>query len=254
MKAKTLYECFLEYTEEQVNAAVAKLSENEIIMLKIKFGEDFKHPRSVPSYITHAVFGTILRKIKNILIDPSYKMRKSVRYSDAVMALVEQYKNLKNQKDSVLNAKPEDTTNITEPKKDDDTVPIKPQNGSESSLDVVESEAVEKGQEVASLNDSNLSNDDAKDTDYSQKSIILMRLMDPSFEMIVSMLSTQEVVAVAKRFEEMALAHNVGKKEALDIYRKVLTLYKNSTLKTMDDLIDDSGKTIEFKPVEPKEG
>lgn len=71
MRALTLYEVFARFTEEQVNDALKKLNPEDIELLKLKYGEDFKHPRSVSRKINNKVRAIVII-IEKCLADPTY--------------------------------------------------------------------------------------------------------------------------------------------------------------------------------------
>lgn len=74
MKALTLYEACKNYTEEQVNATLERLTEDERSLLKLKYGDDYKHPRPVQEYKNSIEY--IMGKLLKMLKDPNYKPQK----------------------------------------------------------------------------------------------------------------------------------------------------------------------------------
>lgn len=75
MKALTLYEVCKNYTEEQVNATLERLTEEERNLLKLKYGDDYKHPRPVPKEYNNSI-KNIMSKLLKMLKDPNYKPQK----------------------------------------------------------------------------------------------------------------------------------------------------------------------------------
>ena len=70
---KAIFDYFEEYTKEQIMAAISKLSQGGIEILKLKYGEDLSSPNySELSFEQNNSFYYYLKKIKKILKNPSY--------------------------------------------------------------------------------------------------------------------------------------------------------------------------------------
>ena len=67
---KSIYIYFEEYTEEQINFMLDNLSENDILLLRAKYGLDFKNPKQERAWTEEEakyVYNSLLAKMKKIL-------------------------------------------------------------------------------------------------------------------------------------------------------------------------------------------
>ena len=75
----SIYEYFKDYSKEQIDGALEKLTEEEIKIIKLRYGEDLEHPiRTIISDdVKNKFYGRIIPKLKSLLGNPNYRKRKN---------------------------------------------------------------------------------------------------------------------------------------------------------------------------------
>ena len=65
-RLKTIYEYFNEYTREQIDEMLKKLSEEEMNLIKARYGEDLNNPvpRKLSKEQTNKFYGSLVPKMK----------------------------------------------------------------------------------------------------------------------------------------------------------------------------------------------
>lgn len=68
-RLKTIYEYFNEYTREQIDEMLKKLSEEEMNLIKARYGEDLNNPvpRKLSKEQTNKFYGSLVPKMKRLL-------------------------------------------------------------------------------------------------------------------------------------------------------------------------------------------
>lgn len=72
-KLQTIYEYFCEYTKEEIDEMIKKLSERDKILLNLRYGDDLEHPvtKKLSGEITDAFYGNLVPKMKRLLKNPT---------------------------------------------------------------------------------------------------------------------------------------------------------------------------------------
>ncbi|MBE6155923.1 MAG: sigma-70 family RNA polymerase sigma factor [Firmicutes bacterium] len=75
---KSIYEYFSEYSKEQIDAMLTKLSEEERILIAVRYGTDLTNPNPTQSLTdeqTKMFYGSLIPKMKRLLSNPDYKAK-----------------------------------------------------------------------------------------------------------------------------------------------------------------------------------
>lgn len=78
-KSKTIYNFFSDYTKEQVDEVLSKLSDTDKNLLMLKYGNDLEHPDSslaLSKKQRASFYSNLIPKMKKMLANPEYKVRK----------------------------------------------------------------------------------------------------------------------------------------------------------------------------------
>ena len=210
IKIQTIYEYLNEYTREQIDEALTKISEKDKELIRLKYGNDLNNPVTSPEWTPkHAArfYNNTINKIKRILKDPSFKP-----YS----------RNNKSNEKNISISK-EETKEIITPQVINKTNIIK--------------------------------------EDYIE---MLRLLKTPTFNDLMSVLTPKEAIIIAlklgyidgKYFSTESIANFLGMKdcEVRDITKKILKVYKekianlNNYIDTAIRIEEDEIKVLSYNP------
>lgn len=78
-KLQTIYEYLKEYTREEIDAMLSKLTEEEKSLIKLRYGEDLDNPVASSTWgkeETNKFYGSLIPKMKRLLTNPEGKRKK----------------------------------------------------------------------------------------------------------------------------------------------------------------------------------
>lgn len=81
-KLQTLYEYFNGYLKEQINEMISKLTDEERNLIELRYGNDLENPVTSESWgkeDTNKFYGSLISKMKRLLVNPEGKRKKYVR-------------------------------------------------------------------------------------------------------------------------------------------------------------------------------
>lgn len=229
-KLKTIYQYFYDYTKEQVDAMLLKLTEEEQALITLRYGEDLSNPvsKKLTKEQTGKFYGCLIPKMKRLLASPS-KVRKP--REKRVIIKKEPPTISVGEKAEVL------SENIKKNVQDDITlIPnVNDENCSEGQFIPVTT----TDNNVDSSQDGNISKEDCL------KALELLRT--PTFSQMMDILSVKESVIISlklgyidgKYFSTESIAEFLGieQDEVRETTKKVLLLYKENINQFLDHAI-----------------
>ena len=236
-KLQTIYQYFKDYTKEQVDAMLEKLSEEEKALITIRYGEDLNNPVSgkLNKEQTDKFYGSLIPKMRRLLANPNKerKPRKKVTRSSNKESKQPITESLDKTSETVFEkpiVKISETTIVTSETQEE----IKENN--------CDSIPVELDSSIPSANQNNHGN---MTKDDCLKILELLRT--PTFNQMMSVLSVKESVIISlklgyidgKYFSTDSIAEFLGiePQEIIDATRKVLLLYKENINQFIDNAI-----------------
>lgn len=233
-KLQTIYEYFKNYTKEQVDEMLTKLTEEEKSLVKIRYGEDLNH--SVATKLTKEqrdkFYGTLVPKMKRLLSNPMAERKP-------------RQKKEKIQQQSII----EQTTN-REPEYDDknshESIEFEDKTTQVSSIAI--QEKVEQPAQVEELvTEKEQTTSHNKEMTKEECLKILELLRTPSFAQMMNTLSVKEAVIISlklgyidgKYFSTESISEFLGiePSEVIETTKKVLLLYKDHINSFLDNAI-----------------
>ena len=259
-KLQSIYECFKDYTKEQVNEMLLKLTEEERALIVLRYGEDLDNPVSgkLTKEQTDKFYGTLLPKMKRLLKNPNTerKPRKprekksviSAQTQEVVAPIIEEHSTL--EQPSLSSEEPTLITPAQEIKEE-----------VEGEL-ISKIESKEERTPVAKADEVN--NDITKDD--CMKMLELLRT--PTFTEMMSVLTVKESIIISlklgyvdgKYFSTESIAQFLGieQTEVIETTQKVLLLYKENINNFLDNIIEvatdqvGQGRGLSMKPINKK--
>lgn len=81
-KLQTIYEYLKGYTREEIDAMLSKLTEEEISLVKLRYGDDLDNPVASSTWgkeETNKFYGSLIPKMKRLLSNPDGKRKRNVK-------------------------------------------------------------------------------------------------------------------------------------------------------------------------------
>lgn len=222
-KLQTIYEYFKNYTREQINEMLTKLTEEERALVTTRYGENLDNPASakLTKEQTDKFYGTLVPKMKRLLANPTgeRKLRKPRQKKERVQQPIVE--------------KP--TSPIPETPASQPMIP-----------EQVEGELITKQSEPSVQPVTQTQNDNGEMTkeDYIK---MLELLRTPTFAQMMGALSVKESVIISlklgyidgKYFSTESIAQFLGieETEVIETTKKVLLVYKESINNFLDNAI-----------------
>lgn len=225
---QTIYEYFKDYTKEQVDAMLEKLTEEERTLIRLRYGEDLNNPTSgkLSKEETNKFYGSLIPKMKRILSNPN-KERKP-RNKRTI------------KKNPITKIQTPEIPNLESKILVEETSPV--------SGELIKHPEVEEIHET--VNVENITKDD-----YIK---ILELLRTPSFTKMMSVYSPKESMIASlklgyidgKCFSTSAISEFLGieTQEVIDTTRKVLLAYKERINEIIDGAIQIVSEESEITP------
>lgn len=227
-KLQTIYEYFNTYTKEQVDAMLEKLSEEEKVLIRLRYGEDLNNPVTgkLNKEQTNKFYSSLIPKMKKLLVNPNKEIK--TRRKKTKIA------------ETITNNLIEESSNVIK-----------------GEQPILETDKIIKPQDVEIKSES--SNVESMTKEDCLKILELLRT--PSFNQMMSILSVKESVIISlklgyidgKYFSTDSIAQFLGieKQEVIDTTRKILLLYKENINQFIDNVIQiaTEGQEITSTPV-----
>ncbi len=229
-RLKTIYQYFVDYTREQVNEMLLKLTDEERLLITLRYGEDLENPVSgkLSKEQTNKFYGALVPKMKRLLKNPNKERKterkKSVIQKDAVPVKKEQVLG-----QTILPTEIETTITPVDEIKEEGRLVSEIELKKESTLVVTTDE---------------VDNDVTKDNCIK----MLELLRTPTFTQMLSVLTAKESIIISlklgyvdgKYFSTESIAQFFGMEEAeiRETTKKVLLLYKENINSFLDTIIE----------------
>ncbi len=233
-RSQTIYEYFKDYTKEQVDEMLTKLTEEEKALVTIRYGEDLKSLGStkLTKEQTYKFYGSLIPKMKRLLSNPTgeIKPRKPRQTKDKVQQ-------------PVINSETVEETTLVQPEKIERKLIDKLVEPQEQSI------------EKTTNNNEGITKKDCIK--------VLELLRTPSFSQLMNTLSVKETVIISlklgyidgKYFSTESISEFLGiePSEVIETTKKVLLVYKDKINSFIDNAIlmatdqVGQGETISMK-------
>ena len=222
---KSIYEYFKDYTKEQVDEMLSKLTEKERALITLRYGEDLEHPNGgkLTREDANKFYGTLVPKMKRLLSNPTgekkRKPRKKKVETPIVISEVEQP--IIDKTESLIQEQPlvkEETNSVIK--------------SEEPSNDITRNDCLK----------------------------MLELLRTPTFTQMMSLLTPTESIIISLRLgyvdgkyfstESIAQFLGIEEIEVIETTKKILLLYKENINKILDSIIEvatdtsDKGKVL----------
>ena len=225
-KLQTIYQYFNDYTKEQVDIMLKKLSEEEKTLIALRYGEDLNNPESgkLNKEQTNKFYGILIPKMKKLLANPNeeIKPRKKRTSNKEQQPITESISKIAM---SMVDESTEKNSKI-------------PTTNTEITEGLFEPD-ISKHTETQS-NSRNITKENCEK--------VLELLRTPSFNQMISVLSVKESVIISlklgyidgKYFSTDSIAQFLGieQQEVIDTTKKVLLLYKENINQFIDNAIE----------------
>lgn len=208
-KLQTIYEYFGDYTKEEVDDMLIKLSDEEFNLITLRYGKDLKNPKTTNEFtveIRNKFYGSLVPKMKRLLSNP-----------DGIR---------KPKKKKVI-----DVQNNTNETKIITPVKVK---------EKIDNEIIEETNKNENVVKETINKDN-----YRQ---LLELLRTPSFAQMMNILSTKEAIIIAlklgyvdeKYFTTEAIASFLDRDtdEVRETTKKILNLYKENINQLIDEVVE----------------
>lgn len=229
-KLQTIYQYFEDYTKEQVDAMLLKLTEEEQALIMVRYGEDLSNPvsKKLTKEQTGKFYGCLIPKMKRLLANLNSerkpRKKKPKTKEDLSVGVVDEKVELLSE--NIKNNVQDDITLI--PKVNDEA------SSEEKFIPVTTTD-----NNVDSSQDGNISKEDCL------KALELLRT--PTFSQMMDILSVKESVIISlklgyidgKYFSTESIAEFLGieQDEVRETTKKVLLLYKENINQFLDHAI-----------------
>lgn len=220
-KLQTIYEYFKNYTRDQINEMLTRLTEEERTLITARYGENLDNPVStkLTKEQTDKFYGTLVPKMKKLLSNPTGERRKQRQKKEII------------QQSEVA----EPTSAILETSPSHSSIPAQIEG------ELMNSSLGFKKQTITSASNNN---SEMTKEDYTK---MLALLRTPTFTQMMEILSVKESVIISlklgyingKYFSTESIAQFLGIEEAeiAETTKKVLLLYKESINSFIDNAI-----------------
>lgn len=214
-RLQTIYEYFNSYTKEQIDDMLEKLSEEEKILITLRYGEDLNNPESskLNKEQRNKFYSSLIPKMKRLLANPNKEIK--------------QRKKKRKIPEPITNNLIEESSNVIPTKK------------------TINEKLIQQPSENDEIIKQEYSNIESMTKDDCLKILGLLRT--PSFNQMMSVLSVKESVIISlklgyidgKYFSTNSIAEFLGieQQEVIDTIKKVLLLYKENINQFIDNAI-----------------
>lgn len=232
-KLQTIYEYFKDYTREQVDEMLIKLSEEERALIILRYGEDLDNPvqLKLTKEDNYRFYGLLVPKMKRLLANPyGYYGKRGRKTNNLQQKSIENEIIDKQSQETVLATEEQaSVTSVHETREEVEAELVSKKETKEESIQVAKSDEV--------------SNDITKDDCLK----MLELLRTPTFTEMMSILTAKESIIISlklgyvdeKYFSTESIAQFLGieEKEVIEATKKVLLLYKENINSFLDNII-----------------
>lgn len=232
-KLQTIYEYFKDYTREQVDEMLIKLSEEERALIILRYGEDLDNPvqLKLTKEDNYRFYGLLVPKMKRLLANPyGYYGKRGRKTNNLQQKSIENEIIDKQSQETVLATEEQaSVTSVHETREEVEAELVSKKETKEESIQVAKSDQV--------------CNDITKDD--CMKMLELLRT--PTFTEMMSILTAKESIIISlklgyvdgKYFSTESIAQFLGieEKEVIEATKKVLLLYKENINSFLDNII-----------------
>ena len=214
-KLRTIYEYLKGYTREEIDAMLSKLTEEEISLVKLRYGDDLDNPVTSSAWgkeKANKFYSSLIPKMKRLLSNPERKRKRTVKKAQNISN--------ENNQSSIFSKKQPKSEEVAQSElisqKVENPKPILPQTTSEIEKD-----------------------------DYLK---ILELMRTPSFGEMLKTLTPKEAVIICLRLgyvdekyfttESIAGFLGIETSEVIEATRKVLSVYKENINQFIDKAVD----------------
>ena len=232
---RTIYQYFENYTREQVDEMLLKLTEQERELVTLRYGEYLDNPisRKLTKEQTNRFYGVLIPKMKRLLKNLNMKNNSQKSLKKKSMIFSSNGEVIVSVVDATLKEIIEESTPITK------TFEI---NEELEGVLISKTEQTEKP--ISGVRDNKANNDITKDDCVK----MLNLLRTPTFTEMLNVLSVKEAIIISlklgyvdeKYFSTEAISQFLGieEEEVIDVTKKVLELYKDNINQFIDNAID----------------
>lgn len=232
-KLQTIYEYFKDYTREQVDEMLIKLSEEERALIILRYGEDLDNPvqLKLTKEDNYRFYGLLVPKMKRLLANPyGYYGKRGRKTNNLQQKSIENEIIDKQSQETVLATEEQaSVTSVHETREEVEAELVSKKETKEESIQVAKSDEV--------------SNDITKDDCLK----MLELLRTPTFTEMMSILIAKESIIISlklgyvdgKYFSTESIAQFLGieETEVIEATKKVLLLYKENINSFLDNII-----------------
>lgn len=232
-KLQTIYEYFKDYTREQVDEMLIKLSEEERALIILRYGEDLDNPvqLKLTKEDNYRFYGLLVPKMKRLLANPyGYHGKRGRKTNNLQQKSIENEIIDKQSQETVLTTEEQaSVTPVHETREEVEAELVSKKETKEESIQVAKSDEV--------------SNDITKDDCLK----MLELLRTPTFTEMMSILTAKESIIISlklgyvdgKFFSTESIAQFLGieETEVIEATKKVLLLYKENINSFLDNII-----------------
>lgn len=232
-KLQTIYEYFKDYTREQVDEMLIKLSEEERALIILRYGEDLDNPvqLKLTKEDNYRFYGLLVPKMKRLLANPyGYYGKRGRKTNNLQQKSIENEIIDKQSQETVLATEEQaSVTSAHETREEVEAELVSKKETKEESIQVAKSDQV--------------CNDITKDD--CMKMLELLRT--PTFTEMMSILTAKESIIISlklgyvdgKYFSTESIAQFLGieETEVIEATKKVLLLYKENINSFLDNII-----------------
>ena len=121
-KLQTIYKYLNEYTREEIDAKLNKLTEEEISLVKLRYGNDLDNPVVSSTWgkeETTKFYGSLIPKMKRLLSNPDGKRKRNVKKTQNISNENNQSSIFSKEQQKVEDSKPNLSQTTSEIEKDD---------------------------------------------------------------------------------------------------------------------------------------
>ena len=237
-KLQTIYQYFKDYTKEQVDAMLEKLTEEERVLIVSRYGEDLNNPTAgkLTKEQTDKFYGSLVPKMRRLLSNPN-KERKPRKKGTRTPK--------KEPKQPVVERVSEVSTSTVE------KPIVETPKTSTSNDEILEQKKESKSEYIpvaSTIPIPSETQNDSKNIKKEDCEKVLELLRTPTFNQMMSVLSVKESVIISlklgyvdgKYFSTESIAQFLGieAQEVIDTTRKVLLLYKENINQFIDNAIE----------------
>ncbi len=232
-KLQTIYEYFKDYTREQVDEMLIKLSEEERALIILRYGEDLDNPvqLKLTKEDNYRFYGLLVPKMKRLLANPyGYYGKRGRKTNNLQQKSIENEIIDKKSQETVLATEEQaSVTSVHETREEVEAELVSKKETKEESIQVAKSDQV--------------CNDITKDD--CMKMLELLRT--PTFTEMMSILTAKESIIISLKLgyvdgkyfstESIAQFWGIEEKEVIEATKKVLLLYKENINSFLDNII-----------------